>query len=178
MVSPQPTRRLYTPSAGLVEARLRASADRTVMLAFWLIGFEEGAPTESGEICVVELFGDAIGPRGSQLSIGVKAHHDPRLSENMSRIAIDLDATQWHDYAAAWDADGVTFYVDGEQVRTVRASITYELQLMLDLFEFPAGPEREPAHYPKTGHVAWVRGYRPAGLLATRPGTLIRCTGH
>ena len=36
----QPTRRLYTPSGGLVEAVLRASPDPTCMLAFWLVGFE------------------------------------------------------------------------------------------------------------------------------------------
>jgi hypothetical protein len=54
----QPTRRLFTPSEGLVEARLRATADPTVMLALWLVGVEEGGPEESGEICVAheELF--------------------------------------------------------------------------------------------------------------------------
>src|SRR5687767_2579826 len=41
--SPQPTRRLFTPAGGLVEARLRASADPTCMLAIWLVGFEESA---------------------------------------------------------------------------------------------------------------------------------------
>ena len=34
----QPTRRLYTPSTGMVEARLRATADPTCMLAVWLVG--------------------------------------------------------------------------------------------------------------------------------------------
>jgi hypothetical protein len=36
----QPTCRLYTPSTGMVEARLRATADPTCMLAIWLVGFE------------------------------------------------------------------------------------------------------------------------------------------
>jgi hypothetical protein len=57
----QPTRRLYTPSTGMVEATLRASPDPTCMLAFWLIGFEEAAGDQSGEICVAELYGNAIG---------------------------------------------------------------------------------------------------------------------
>jgi hypothetical protein len=131
------------------------------MLAFWLVGHEESAPEESGEICVIELFGDAIGPTSSTLSIGVKAHHDPRLHDDMGRVRLDLDATGWHRYAAAWDASAVRFFVDDQLVRVVEQSITYPLQLMLDLFEFPPSVDRDPADYPKTGDVTDVRGYRP-----------------
>ncbi|HJY26353.1 MAG TPA: glycoside hydrolase family 16 protein [Actinomycetes bacterium] len=161
VVTEQPTRELYAPSAGLVEARLRAVADPTIMLAFWLIGFEEDSPDDSGEICVVELFGDSIGVSSSELSIGVKAHHDPRLTDDMDRVPADLDATDWHTYAAAWDADEIRFYVDDELIRTVSQSIAYPMQLMVDLFEFPASPERDPRKYPKTGDVSSVLGYRP-----------------
>jgi Glycosyl hydrolases family 16 len=166
VVNPQPTRRLYTPSSGLVEARLRAVPDPTLMLAFWLIGFEEDSPEDSGEICVVELFGDAIGrsvdTERSELSIGVKAHHDPRLRQDMARVPVDFDASEWHDYAATWDAEGVQFFVDDVAVRTVEQVIGYPLQLMVDLFEFPGDAPRDPHTYPKVGDVAWVRGYRPS----------------
>jgi Glycosyl hydrolases family 16 len=161
VVTPQPTRRLYTPSAGLVEARLRAVADPTLMLAFWLIGFED-APDDSGEICVIELFGNAIGTAESELSVGVKAHHDPRLHDDMDRVRLPLDATDWHWYAAAWDADEIRFYVDDSLIRTVRQSITYPMQLMVDLFEFPESSERDRRVYPKIGEVSSVRGYGPA----------------
>lgn len=159
VVTEQPTRRLYTPREGLVEARLRAVADPTIMLAFWLIGFED-SPDDSGEICVVELFGDSIGASTSELSIGVKAHHDPRLHDDMDRVRLDLDATDWHTYAAAWDADEIRFYVDEELIRTVPQSITYPMQLMVDLFEFPTSSERDPSDYPKTGEVSSVLGFR------------------
>jgi Glycosyl hydrolases family 16 len=161
VVTEQPTRKLYAPSAGLVEARLRAVADPTIMLAFWLIGFEEDSPDDSGEICVVELFGDSIGVSSSELSIGVKAHHDPRLTDDMDRVPVNLNATDWHTYAAAWDADEIRFYVDDDLIRTVSQSIAYPMQLMVDLFEFPASPERDPRTYPKTGDVSSVLGYRP-----------------
>jgi hypothetical protein len=65
VTSEQSPRRLFTPSTGLVEAVLRASPDPTCMLAFWLVGFEEESAEQSGEICVAELFGSAIGPRAS-----------------------------------------------------------------------------------------------------------------
>jgi hypothetical protein len=162
VVTPQPTRRLYTPSSGLAEAVLRASPDPTCMLAFWLVGFEEESPESSGEICVVELFGHAIGPRRSALRIGVKSNNDPRLRQDMDEVTLDLGAADWHTYSAEWTADQVRFFVDDRLVRSVNQRIDYPLQLMVDLFEFPEGTAREAAAYPKVGEVRAVRGYRRA----------------
>src|SRR3954453_11587868 len=115
--TPQSTRRLYTPSRGLAEAVMRASPDPTCMLAFWLVGFE-ARPEDSGEICVAELFGNAIGPERSRVRIGVKAHHDPRLEWDMEEVELELDASDWHAYAAEWSPEGIRFYVDDRLVRT------------------------------------------------------------
>jgi beta-glucanase (GH16 family) len=121
----QPTRRLYTPSTGMVEARLRATADPTCMLAVWLVGFEEAAPEQSGEICIAELYGHALGPGGSRVRLGIKAHHDPRLREDMTDVPLGIDASDWHTYAAAWTAQETRFSVDDRLVRTLpRASTT------------------------------------------------------
>jgi hypothetical protein len=158
--SPQPTRRLWTPSSGLVEARMRASADPGCLLAVWLVGLEEASPQESGEICIAELFGSAIGANRSQVRLGVKAHHDPRLRTEMIDLMLDLDATEEHAYAAEWDAHRVRFYVDDLLVHTVEQSTSYPLQLMLDLFEFPTGDERDVADYPKSALLRAVRGYQ------------------
>jgi hypothetical protein len=158
--TPQPTRRLYTPSSGLVEAVMRASADRSCMLAFWLVGFEAQAPTDSGEICVAELFGHAVGRQRSHARIGVKAHHDPRLQDDMETVPLEFDATDWHTYGAEWNPERIRFFVDDQLVREVRQRIEYPLQLMVDFFEFPDGPDRDPAAYPKLAEVGAVRGYR------------------
>ena len=133
------------------------------MLAVWLVGFEEAAPEQAGEICIAELYGHAIGPDGSTVRMGIKAHHDPRLREDMADVALDIDATAWHTDAAAWTAQETRLYVDDRPVRAVPQGLDYPLQLMIDLFEFPAGPVRDPAAYPKTGQVASVRGYQPTG---------------
>jgi hypothetical protein len=159
VVTPQPTRALFTPTGGLVEARLRATADPTVMLAVWLVGFEQGGPDESGEICIAELYGHGVGPAGSTVRTGIKAHHDPRLRDDMADVRLDLDATDWHTYAAAWTDRTTTVLVDDRPVRTIEQGLAYPLQLMIDLFEFPAGGERDPADYPRTGDVAAVRGW-------------------
>lgn len=157
--SPQPTRRFWTPSSGLVEARMRASADPTCMLAIWLVGLEESSPEDSGEVCIAELFGNAIGPERSQVRLGVKAHHDPRLRTEMIDLMLDLDATEEHAYAAEWDDRRVRFYVDDVLVHTVEQGMGYPLQLMVDLFEFPADDQRDVADYPKSAQVRAVRGY-------------------
>ena len=157
----QPVRALYTPSTGLAEAVLRASPDPTCMLAFWLVGFD-GVPERSGELCVCELFGDRIGPERSTVNVGVKAKQDPRLREDVEAVELELDAFDWHTYSVAWTAEAARFYVDDRLVRTVGQDLAYPQLLLVDLFEFPAGDERDPAAYPKTGGVASVRGYRHA----------------
>jgi Glycosyl hydrolases family 16 len=157
----QSTCRLYTPSSGLVEAVMRASSDPACMLAFWLVGLEEESPDCSGEICVAELFGHAIHPGHCHARIGLKAHHDSRLHDDMNDVPLGFDATTWHTYAAEWTAGHVRFFVDGQLVRAVSQRIAYPLQLMVDLFEFPQASERDLAAYPKFGEIKAVRGYRP-----------------
>jgi hypothetical protein len=93
--------------------------------------------------------------------MGVKAHHDPRLTTDMDELSLDLDPSDWHSYAAEWTAARVRFYVDDQLVRTVEQGLDYPLQLMVDLFEFPDGPERDPAAYPKVGDVRTVRCSSP-----------------
>ena len=56
--------------------------------------------------------------------------------------------------------DQVRFFVDDQLVRAAYQRIDYPLQLMVDLFEFPAGADRDTAAYPKIGEVKAVRGYR------------------
>jgi hypothetical protein len=160
VVAPQVTRRLFLASGGRVEAELRASPDPTVMLAFWLVGLEED-PHDSGEVCVAELFGHSVGRQASKVNVGVKAHHDPRLVDDMRTVELPLDATTWHTYAAVWQvgSEGVDFLVDDQRVHHSDQRIDYPMQLMVDLFEFPAGADRDPARYPKWGDVRAVRAY-------------------
>ncbi|KAF5610270.1 hypothetical protein F25303_14539 [Fusarium sp. NRRL 25303] len=161
----QPTRKLYTPSApARVEARLRARDDPTLMLAFWLVGVEDKEPSESGEICIAELFGDKVRRDterdGAEISLGVKAHHDPGLVDVMEKVILPgFDATDWHIYAAEWDENEVRIYVDDQLQKTCTQSIKYELQVMIDLFEFPLKEERMAANYPKYGDIGYLKGW-------------------
>jgi hypothetical protein len=160
--SPHPERRLWTPTAGLVEATMSATDDPTCMLALWLVGLAAGGRHETGEVCVVELYGDAIDPGRSRVRTGVKAHQDPRLVEDVVDVWLDFDATREHSYAATWNAHRTCFYVDDRLVHASEQGMDYPLQLMIDLFEFAADDERDPSRYPKSALVRSVRCYEPA----------------
>jgi hypothetical protein len=56
----------------------------------------------------------------------------------------------------------VTFFIDGELVKTVEQSPAYPMQLMLGIYEFPPQEDLEAATggYPKPFLVDYVRGYR------------------
>ncbi|MCS5733711.1 glycoside hydrolase family 16 protein [Herbiconiux daphne] len=155
------TSALWTPSGGgYAEATVRATDDPTCMLGIWLVGFEQSGPDDSGEICIAELFGSAIGRDRSTVRLGVKAHHDPRLRTEVTDLELPIDATGAHTYGAGWTADWIEFVIDGRVARRVTQGIRYPLQLMIDLFEFPTGDARPADAYPKTALVQSARGYR------------------
>ena len=146
----QPEQRIYTPQYGLIEATVAAIDDPQCMVALWLIGFESD-PTESGELCVLEIFGR----EPHLVGMGVHPFNDPSLSDDFSRVPTTLNTFEQHTYSAEWLAHGVRFYIDDELVFSTPQSPAYPMQLMLNLYEFEAGGD-----YPKRWPVQNVRGYR------------------
>ena len=156
--------RLYTPLHGRIEMRAKAVADPHVMVALWMIGYED-EPQRSAEICVCEIFGKDVQPHEALVGIGVHPFGDPRITDDFSKVCLPIDVREFHLYAAEWTPAGVTFSVDGERVRTVEQSPDYPMQLMLGIYEFPPGAgARADADYPKEFVVDYVRGYRPQPL--------------
>ena len=153
--------RLYTPLYGRIEMRARATDDPRCLSALWMIGYED-EPERSAEICVCEIFGRAVGTESAKVGMGVHPFGDPRITEEFAAEAVKIDAREFHVYAAEWTPAGVSFSVDGEHVKTVGQSPSYPMQLMLNLYEFPADPGGECAArpYPKEFVVDYVRGYR------------------
>jgi hypothetical protein len=93
----------------------------------------------------MEIFGRDVGPGRALVGMGVRPHRDPRLVDTFEPVALDLDATQAHDYAVIWRPDGITWTVDGRVVRETGQSPGYPMQLMLGLYAFePVGAD-EPA---------------------------------
>lgn len=156
----QPNVRLYTPHYGRIELRARASDDPSVMVALWMIGYED-EPHRSAEICVCEIFGSDVGPDRATVGVGLHPFGDPRIVDDFTRVTLPIDAREFHVYATEWTPGVVTFFVDGDPVKTVDQSPDYPMQLMLNIYEFPAPEGEAPTRpYPKEFAVDYVRGYR------------------
>ena len=154
----QASRRLYTPTYGTIETRLRAIDDPRNMVALWLIGYED-EPSRSAEICVCEIFGRDVEPDRAKVGMGVHPFGDPDISDEFAGEPLEIDAREFHVYAAEWTPEGVTFYLDGHEVKRVDQSPAYPMQLMLNIYEFP-GEAQTASAYPKELVVDYVRGYR------------------
>ncbi|MFB9382435.1 glycoside hydrolase family 16 protein [Pseudonocardia petroleophila] len=132
----QPESRGFVPLHGRVEVECRAVLGPRSMFSAWLIGMED-RPDRCGEICLVEVFGDAIDDRGAALGTGIHPFRDPALHEEFSAEHRAIDVAQLHRYAVDRRPDGVDFLVDGEVVRRSAQSPAYPMLLIIGLFDFP-----------------------------------------
>ncbi len=126
----------YTPRYGHVEVRMRAVLSPRSMAAFWMSGIED-RPERSGEICVMEVFGDAVTPTSARVGIGLHKFRDPALTEEWSAIPVPIDVAEFHTYAVDWRPGSLVFTVDGTEVRRIGQAPDYPVQLELGLFDFP-----------------------------------------
>ena len=126
----------YTPLYEHVEVRARGVLSPRSMIAFWLSGIED-KPQHSGEICVMEIFGDAVRPGSADVGIGLHKFRDPVLTEEWSTQPLEIDVAEFHRYAVDWTPGSLVFTVDGTVVKRIGQSPNYPVQLMLAVFDFP-----------------------------------------
>jgi Glycosyl hydrolases family 16 len=157
----QPAHWGWTPVGGFLEMRARAVLSRRSMVAWWLVGLED-RPERSAEICVAEVFGDAVVP-GESAAVGMGLHpfRDPAVAEDFAAVPVSLDVAEFHTYAAEWTPDRVDFLVDGTVVRSTPRPPWYPVQHMLAVFDFPDRSAGDDAVTVPELVVDWVRGYRP-----------------
>jgi hypothetical protein len=132
----QPESRGFVPFRGRIEVECRAVLGTRSMFSAWMIGMED-RPDRCGEICLVEVFGDALDGGTAAVGNGLHAFRDPALHEEFSAPRRDLDVSAFHRYAVDWRADGVDFLVDGTTVRRSQQSPAYPMLLVLAVFDFP-----------------------------------------
>ncbi len=128
-------------SEGRVAVTARMSLSPRSMAALWQAGFEDDPDQlQCGELCVFEVFGNALGPAdrpSAEVGVGVKAFRDPALTQDFAAPRLPIDVTADHLYAVEWDAAQAVFTVDGSEVRRCPSPPTYPMQLMLAVFDFP-----------------------------------------
>jgi hypothetical protein len=151
----------WTPHYGLLEVRARMELSPRSMASVWMIGLED-EPDRCAEICVFEVFGDAIeegdgGPTAA-VGLGLHAFRDPAITEEWAAERMALDVGDFHVYAADWRPGRVDFLIDGEHVRTVHQAPDYPMQMEVAVFDFPARPASAPADNVPLLAVDYVRG--------------------
>jgi hypothetical protein len=127
-------------ASGHVEIGARMTLSPRSMAALWMSGFEDDPEQQQcGEICVFEIFGNAlqVDPASAEVGVGIKAFRDPRLTEDFAASRVSIDVTEPHTYAVDWGEREAVFTVDGVEVRRCPDPPTYNLQLMLAVFDFP-----------------------------------------
>ena len=158
----QPTQWGWTPDHGLLEVRARMELSPRSMASVWMVGLED-EPARCGEICVFEVFGDALatdrGRPTAAVGMGVHPFRDPALTDEFAAAPLAIDVADFHVYAADWRPGWVDFLVDGDHVRTVHQAPDYPMQMMIAVFDFPAraGSAADPDQVPALA-VDRVRG--------------------
>lgn len=166
--TPQPERALWLPHYGLIEVGIVPCLHPRALTALWMIGFES-TPEQSGELCVVELFGREIAaassasPGSGRIGLGVHPFRDPTLNDDFALVETAADLRAEHLYTVEWMPGAARFYLDEQLIAEVDQSPAYPLQLMLNLYELPDGSPRDPAEYPLEARITGVRHWRSRG---------------
>jgi hypothetical protein len=138
----------FTPHFGRVEVECQAAIGPRSMFSAWMVGIED-RPERCGEICLVEVFGDALEDGSAAVGTGIHPFRDPALAEEFSVDRIPIDVGRPHSYAIEWRPGAVDFLLDGRPIRTTARAPDYPMQLIIGLFDFPdrarpGAPEPEP----------------------------------
>jgi Glycosyl hydrolases family 16 len=149
----------WTPEQGYIEMRARGLVSRGSMFALWLVGLED-QPERSAEICVAEIFGNAVvAGESAAVGMGLHAFRDPSVTEDFETVRLPIDPADFHTYAVDWTPDKADFLVDGEQVRSCRRPPAYPMQLMIAVFDFPEESDSSDDRHVPTLIVDYVRGF-------------------
>jgi Glycosyl hydrolases family 16 len=161
----QPTQWGWTPHHGLLEVRARMELSPRSMAAVWMVGLED-EPARCAEICIFEVFGDALeiagGPPGAAVGMGVHPFRDPALTDEFAAERLAIDVAEFHVYAVDWRPRRVDFLVDGRRVKAVHQAPDYPMQMMIAVFDFPGKAQSAPPDHVPILAVDYVRGHPPS----------------
>ena len=146
----QPAQWGWTPHYGRLEVRACMDLSPRSMASVWMVGIED-EPERCGEICIFEVFGDALdGRKSAAVGMGIHPFRDPALTEEWDAARQELDVGEFHTYAAEWRPGRVDFLIDGRHVKSAGQSPDYPMQAMVAVFDFPDRADAAPdGHVPE-----------------------------
>lgn len=82
----QPWFQGWTLDRGYLEMRMRGTVTPRSMVAWWRVGLKD-EPDRCAEICVAEIFGDAVQPGLlAAVGMGQRAFRDPAVAEDFAAV--------------------------------------------------------------------------------------------
>jgi hypothetical protein len=161
----QPAQWGWTPRYGMLEIRARMDLSPRSMAAVWMVGLEV-EPEQCAEICIFEVFGDAVrveaGRTSAAVGMGVHPFRDPALREEWDAPRVEVDVAEPHVYSADWRPGRVDFSIDGRHVKSVGQAPDYPMQMMVAVFDFPDKADGAPADHVAELAIDSIRGRQPA----------------
>ena len=160
---------------GKIAARIKLPYGQGIWPAFWMLGAnidENGGDTpwpQCGEIDILELYGSR-----DDGTIEVNLHYADKNEKHASmgavayKLASGKFADAFHVFELEWDAEKLTWLVDGEQIATMPISspefseFHKEHFLLLNIAvggKFSGRPD-ETTTFPQHMYVDWVRVYQ------------------
>ena len=125
-----------------------------------MVGLED-EPSRCGEICVFEVFGDALssedGEPTAAVGMGVHPFRDPSITDDFAAPRLAIDVTEFHVYAADWRPAGWTSSWMAGTCERVHQAPDYPMQMMVAVFDFPAKADAAPADHVPLLAVDYVR---------------------
>lgn len=156
----QPNFNTYLPQYGYFEIRAKALNTSSNVVSLWMIGYED-QPERSGELCIFEVKGASVSKNFATVGYGIHKFNDPLLKEEFYEDTFNLDATNFHIYAAEWLPNKIIFYIDNQKIKEINQSPNYPMQFMLGIYELPNQKDNiEDKMYPKNFIIDYVRGYK------------------
>jgi beta-glucanase (GH16 family) len=160
---------------GKIAARIQLPHGPGIWPAFWMLGAnidEAGGDTpwpQSGEIDILELYGsrdDGV--------VEANIHYAGKSGThaNMGSVPFALDegrfADAFHVFELVWDADRISWFVDGVQFATTSiedeefAEFKHEFFLLFNIAVGgkSAGPPADNTRFPQLMYIDWVRVYQ------------------
>ena len=93
----------------------------------------------------------------------IRSTIQPAIEDEFYQYYLEIDASNYHIYAAEWTPRYIDFFADNVKIRQIQQSPSYPMQFMLGIYELPEQLERgsQMNSWPKTFEVDYIRSYQP-----------------
>ena len=167
------TRQSFAQTYGYFEISAKMPSAEGAWPAFWLYGAQKDNPSE---IDVFEVQGGTPG------TIHTSAHDKSLSGGQVGTTAFVSDAAaQFHRYGVLWDAQHITYYIDGLEVYQIATpeNMHRPMYMLVNLATGSWGGTADPATFKASMDIDYIRAYSlaDAGDAVSPPADKVTVTG-